>query len=71
MWLNIKSALLSAALAAVVAIAGYIVVVGDVFKLDFHALINAGVLSALTALVSLIKSWSTKTDGTSFGVKIK
>lgn len=69
--LAIKSALISAAIAAVLAISGYIVGVGDVFKLDPHALINAGVLSALTAIVSLIKAGLTLPDGTALGVQIK
>lgn len=62
---NIKSALVSALLTAILAIAGYIIGVADVFKIDVHALINVGALSALTAIVSLIKSFLT-TDGGKF-----
>lgn len=67
----IKSALISAGIAVVLAVSGYIIGVGDVFKLDPHALINAAVLSALVAIVSLIKAGFTQTDGTALGVQIK
>ena len=67
----IKSALLSAGIAAVLSVAGYIIGVGDVFKLDPHALINAAVLSALVAIVSLIKAGLTQTDGTALGMQVK
>lgn len=71
MWIKFKSALVSAGIAAVLSVAGYVVGVGDVFKLDPHALINAGVLSALTAIVSLIKSAITTDQGTALGVQVK
>lgn len=67
----IKSALISALIAAVLSVSGYIVGVGDVFKLDPHALVNAGVLSALTAIVSLIKAGLTTDSGKALGVQIK
>ena len=70
-WIPIKSALVSAVIAAVLSISGYIVSVGDVFNLDPHALINAGVLSAVTAIVSLLKAGLTTNRGTIAGMQIK
>lgn len=64
---NVKSSLVSAAITAVLAIAGYIIGVGDVFNIDVHALVNVGALSALTAFVSLIKSFFTTESGNFVG----
>lgn len=71
-WTKVKSALVSAAITAVLAIAGYIIGVGDVFNIDVHALVNVASLSALTAFVSLVKSFFT-TDNNNFAgvVKVK
>lgn len=69
--LQIKSALISGLLMGFLGVAGYIVSVGDVFKLDIHALVNVLVLSILTTLVSLIKSGLTTTSGTFAGIKVK
>lgn len=69
---NIKSAFVSAFLTAVLALAMYVLGVGDVFKLDIHALVNVGALSALTAIVSLIKSFLTTSAGNFVGaVQVK
>ena len=62
-WVNVKSALVSAAITAVLTGAGYIIGVGDVFNLDVHALVNVVSLSALTAFVSLVKSFFTTPSG--------
>lgn len=71
-WTKIKSALVSAIITAILAIAGYILGVGDVFNLDLHALVNVASLSALTALVSLIKSFLTTPQGNFVGaVEVK
>lgn len=71
-WANIKGALISAIITAVLAIAGYIIGVGDIFNIDVHALVNVGALSALTALVSVIKSLLTTQSGDFVGaVKVK
>lgn len=70
--INVKSALVSAFLTAILALAGYVLGVGDVFKIDVHALINVGALSTLTALVSLIKAFLTTDKGNFVGaVEIK
>lgn len=67
-WVNIKSALISAFVTAVLGMAGYVIGVGDVFKLDGHALINVGALSALTAIVSILKAFFTTEKGEFLGV---
>lgn len=66
-WTNVKSALVSALITAVLATATYILGLGDVFKIDVHALINVISLSALTALVSIIKSFLTTSSGNFVG----
>ena len=71
MWTNIKSALVSGVITGVLGIAGYIIGVGDIFKLDVHTLANVGALSALTTIVSLIKAAMTTDKGFIAGVKIK
>ena len=71
MWISIKSALISGVIAAFLAVAGYIIGVGDVFKLDPHALINTAVMATLVALVSLIKSGLTSNSGDVAGVQIR
>lgn len=65
---NIKSALVSTFLMAIIAMAGYAVGVGNIFKLDTHALVNSGVMAFLTGLISLIKSWLTDYNGKFLGV---
>lgn len=71
-WKNIKSAIVSGLIVGVLGVAGQIISVGDVFKLDWHALVNVGVISALTACVSALKSLLTTDKGNFAGiVKIK
>ena len=66
-WTNIKSALVSAVITAILAGAGYIIGVGNVFQIDVHAFVNVLALSALTALVSVIKSLLTTSQGNFVG----
>lgn len=61
--MNIKSSLISALLTAILATAGYVIGVGNVFSIDVHALVNVAALSALTAIVSLLKSFLTDQQG--------
>ncbi len=67
-WVNVKSALISAFVTAVLGMAGYVIGVGDLFKLNLHALINVGALSALTAIVSILKAFLTTDKGEFMGV---
>lgn len=67
-WTNIKSAFISIVLTAVLAIAVYIVGVGDIFTLDAHKMANIGALSVLTGLISLIKSFLTTDNGRFLGL---
>jgi len=71
MLLHLKSALMSGATMAVLAMAGYVIGIGDVFALDPRALINVCVMAFLTSAVSLIKSSMTTPEGTFAGVKVK
>jgi len=61
---------MSGATMAVLAMAGYIIGIGDVFVLDPRALINVSVMAFLTTVVSLVKSSNTTPEGTYLGVKI-
>ena len=69
-WSNVSSAVVSGVITGVLGIAGYIIGVGDVFNLDVHTLLNVGALSALTAVVSLIKSLLTTNSGTVAGIQV-
>lgn len=71
-WTNVKSALVSGVITAVLAGASYIIGLGDVFSIDVHALVNVISLAALTAIVSLVKSLLTTDSGNFVGsVNIK
>lgn len=67
-WTNVKSALVSAFITAVLGIGGYVIGVGDVFRLDVHTLVNVASLSALTTFVSLLKSFLTTDQGNFVGL---
>lgn len=67
-WGNVRSALCSAIVTAVLGGAGYILGIGDVFKLDVHTLVNIGALAGLTAIVSLLKNFLTSNQGNFVGV---
>ena len=67
-WVNVKGAIVSGVLMAILAMAVYIISTGDIFKIDYHDLANAGVLAGLTAVVSLIKSLLTTDSGNFLGV---
>jgi hypothetical protein len=68
---NLKSALLTAVMMAVLAMAGYAIGVGDVFALKTHELVNSGVMALLAGIVSYIKSSITNSAGQSFGIQVK
>ncbi len=69
---NVKSAIVSGVITAILAGASYIIGLNDVFAIDVHALINVISLAGMTAIVSLIKSLLTTDSGSFAGVtKIK
>ncbi len=53
---------------ATLAIIGYVTSLGDIFKIEWHALANIGTLSFLGGLGSLIKSFLTDSTGKFAGV---
>ncbi len=65
---QLKSALVSTVLVAVMAIIGYITGVGDIFSLDWKVLINIGVMALLAGLASVIKNLLTTDSGNFAGV---
>lgn len=68
---SLKSALVSGILMAILAIAMYIIAVGDVFSIDARVLINTGVMALLTSVVSLIKSILTTPSGKVAGIQVR
>jgi len=68
---NIKSALVSTVLMAVLVVLTNIIAAGNVFKLDWYALANAGIIALFTGFVSLLKSLLTTSSGTIAGIQIK
>lgn len=68
---NLKSALVSFAIAGVLAGAMYILQVGDIFALDVKQLINVVTIAILVAVVSLLKSLGTDANGKFAGIKVK
>ena len=68
---NIKSALISGVLMTILAIATYILSVGDIFSVDGKTMVNIGVMSLLTAIVSFVKSSFTSDAGKFAGIKVK
>ncbi len=71
MLVNIKSALVSGVLMAILGIATYIIGLGSVFSADGKTIVNIGVLALLTSIVSFVKSSLTTDQGTFSGIKIK
>lgn len=66
---NVKGAVVSLVVAALVAIGFYVLQVGDVFKLDWHVLVNAAAIAFVT---SLLKSLGTTSEGKFVGaVQVK
>ena len=68
-WVNIQSAVMSGIIMGILAIFAYIIGVGNIFTLNFHSLVNAGVLTALVTIVSLIQSVFTTNAGSTAGVQ--
>ena len=67
---NIKSAIVSGIITGILGMAGYIIGVGDIFKIDVHSILNVGAISALTVIVSLIKASLTTPQGNIAGTSI-
>lgn len=65
---NVKSALVSAFVTAMLGVAGYIIGVNDIFNLDFHTIANLAVIAFLTGIVSLLKNFFTTDDGKFIGI---
>jgi hypothetical protein len=66
-WTNIKSAIISTVLTAILAMAVYVVSLNDIFVINLHTLINIGSISLLTGIISLIKSFLTTDTGRFLG----
>jgi hypothetical protein len=64
-WGNVRSALVYGVVAGVVAVVMYMISVGDVFALSWHALVNGFVFGLIT---SLVKNLGTTNDNNFIGV---
>lgn len=67
-WVEIKSAIVSGIYATVLAVLAYVIGHGDVFSLDWKELTNFGILAGFTTCVSLLKSFTTTTEGKVLGI---
>lgn len=68
---NIKSALVSSGLMAVLSVLTYVAQSGSIFTLDWRSLANIAVLSFLTGVVSIFKNAMTSPQGTFGGIQVK
>jgi len=69
---NIKSALVSVCLMAILSGSVYIIESGDIFAINWRTLVNIGSIALLTGIVSIIKSLLTNSNGVFAGsVKVK
>lgn len=65
---SLKGALVSTLLMAILGVLGYVVGLGDVYKIDLHALVNVGVMSLSTGIISLIKNFLSDNKGVFAGM---
>lgn len=65
---NIYSAIVYAVLMALVSMGIYIVGIGDIYKIETHALINSGILAFVTGIISLLKNLLTDSNGKFLGM---
>lgn len=70
-WLEVKSAIVSGVIMALVVVITEVLVAGNIWVLDLKALLNTGIIAFLTIFVSFLKSLLTTSNGTIAGVKIK
>ncbi len=65
---NIKNAIVTVIITAVLAVLVYVTSLGDIFKIEWHTFVNIGVISLLNGLISLFKSFLTTDSGKFAGV---
>ncbi|MGI9118429.1 MAG: hypothetical protein ACR2IQ_02680 [Minisyncoccia bacterium] len=65
---QIKSAIISALLVAIIATLGYITTVGSIWKIDWRVIIDVGVMSLTTGLASILKNLLTTGNGKFLGI---
>lgn len=71
-WSNIKGALISGLLMALLGILSYVIDAKSIFSVNIETLANIGAIAFLTSLVSAIKSLLTNDNGDFVGVvKVK
>lgn len=69
---NVKSAVVSGLLTALLAMAMYVIGLGDVFAINTKEITNIGAMALITSIVSLLKSLLTTDDGKFMGsVEVK
>lgn len=70
-FLNIKSAVVSGLIMALIIVLTMIINAKSIFLVDWRNLIDVAIISFLTSIVSVLKSLSTTAKGNFLGVKIK
>lgn len=65
---NIMSAVVYVVLTAFLGLLAYVVGIGDVYKIDFHSVVNIFSIAIATGLVSIIKNFLTDNSGAFLGV---
>ncbi len=69
-WINVKSALVFGVIVGIGAIIVYTFKVGDIFKLDWHTLVNSFYFGFAGVFLSLVKSLITTNSGSVGGVQV-
>lgn len=69
---EVKSAIVYALLTALLQICIYIAGVGSIFKVEWHTLVDIGVIALIVGFISIIKNLLTTSDGKFLGaIKVK
>lgn len=69
---DVYSALMSVLITVLIAVGVYVTNVGSIWKIEWKALVDIGVMAGIVAVVSMLKSLLTTKDGKFAGVvKIK
>jgi len=71
-WTDIKQALSLVVVTIVIQACAYIISVGSIFSISWHALVDASTIPALVLIVSLLSSFLTTSQGNFVGLlKVK
>lgn len=66
-WVEVKGALVSGILMAILVVLIQMIQVGNIFSLDWKSLLNVGIFAFITSIVSFLKSFLTNKTGKFIG----